>query len=44
MSTAPAPRAFEAFDEGFDVDLEFDAAPAGGHATPFVKQRNACVS
>ena len=30
MSTAPAPRAFEAFDEGFDVDLEFDAAPAGG--------------
>ena len=34
MSTAPAPRPFEAFDEGFDVDMEFDDAPAVRTAGP----------
>ena len=33
MNTASAPRAFEAFDDGFDVDMDF-SEPAAGAAEP----------
>ena len=34
MSTAPAPRPFEAFDDDFDADLDFDHLPAAPARAP----------